>query len=301
MRISTNQIFQMSLTAMLNKQSQVSETQLQLATGKRQLVPSDDPSATSRVMQLEEGLAALDQYNRNADFAEARLKLSETTLTQAVDIVQRTRELAIYANNDTLTAADRDTIAVEVEQLRQAMLQIANTRDNNGEYIYSGFNTGTAAILDDGAGNYTYQGDQGDRLLQVGSDRRVSIGDPGDELVMRIDDGAGGITSIFEVFDDFMTDLRADAPQGVTITQLDSALQTFSDTRASLGARMNSIEQQRSANVSVELLMQENLSELEDLDYTEAVSRFEQQLLALQAAQQSFSRVQGLSLFNYLR
>ena len=118
---------------------------------------------------------------------------------------------------------------------------------------------------------------------------------------MRIDDGAGGITSIFEVFDDFMTDLRADAPQGVTITQLDSALQTFSDTRASLGARMNSIEQQRSANVSVELLMQENLSELEDLDYTEAVSRFEQQLLALQAAQQSFSRVQGLSLFNYLR
>ena len=301
MRISTNQIFQMSLTAMLNKQSQVSETQLQLATGKRQLVPSDDPSATSRVMQLEEGLAALDQYNRNADFAEARLKLSETTLTQAVDIVQRTRELAIYANNDTLTAADRDTIAVEVEQLRQAMLQIANTRDNNGEYIYSGFNTGTAAILDDGAGNYTYQGDQGDRLLQVGSDRRVSIGDPGDELFMRIDDGAGGITSIFEVFDDFMTDLRADAPQGVTITQLDSALQTFSDTRASLGARMNSIEQQRSANVSVELLMQENLSELEDLDYTEAVSRFEQQLLALQAAQQSFSRVQGLSLFNYLR
>ena len=70
--------------------------------------------------------------------------------------------------------------------------------------------------------------------------------------------------------------------------------------RASIGARMNSVENQRNANDTFSLLLQENLSELKDLDYADAVSRFEQQMLALQAAQQSFIKVEGLSLFNYL-
>jgi len=300
MRISTSQIFQMSLSSMLNNQAELSRTQLQLSTGKQNLTPSDDPSATAQVLKLDELIATNDQYQRNADFADARLKHEEAVLTEAVNIVQRVRELAVYANNDTLTSSDRKAIAIEVRNSLDAMVQLANTRDSDGGYLFSGFSSDTQAFTDNGSGIFTYQGDQGQRALDIGSSRQVTIGNHGDEVFMKVDDGAGGTISIFDALYTFATDLEVDAPQQVTLTQLDSALRSISDTRSSIGARMNTIEMQRGANESVKLLMQENRSELHDLDYTEAVSRFERQVLALQAAQQSFAKVESLSLFNYL-
>jgi len=162
------------------------------------------------------------------------------------------------------------------------------------------FKTGTIPFTDDGAGNFTYQGDQGQRNLQIGAERQVAIGDSGDDVFMQVDDGAGGVNSMFSALYDFVTDLEANTPSATTLTRLDSALESVLDTRASVGARLNTIDNQKSANDSFSLLLQENRSSLEDLDYAEAVSRFEQQLLALQASQQSFVKVQGLSLFNYL-
>ena len=117
---------------------------------------------------------------------------------------------------------------------------------------------------------------------------------------MKVDDGAGGTSSMFRSLDDFATDLEANAPDSTILTRLDSAIDSMANTRASIGSRMNVIEGQRNSNESFSLVMEENRSNLEDLDYAEAISRFEQQLLALQASQQSFVKIQGLSLFNYI-
>ncbi len=300
MRIATSQLFQSSITAMLDKQADLAKTQLQLATGERILAPSDDPAAASTVLQLDQLIATTDQYQRNADLADERLKREETALGQVVDIIQRVRELAVQANNDVMSNEDRDAIAVEVRQNLDALLQIANTRDSNGDYLFAGNRVTTEPFSDGGSGTYAYNGDQGQRAMQVGENRQVTVGNPGDEIFMAIDDGAGGQINMFEAFYTFVTDLESNAPQGVTLTQMDSALQKVSDIRASVGARMNTIEQQRSANDAIALVLEENRSALRDVDYAEAVSRFEQQVLALQAAQQTFVRVQGLSLFNFL-
>ncbi|MGB5456298.1 MAG: flagellin, partial [Gammaproteobacteria bacterium] len=130
--------------------------------------------------------------------------------------------------------------------------------------------------------------------------RQVSVGDAGDNVFMKVDDGAGGIGSMFEALYDFAVDLEANNPSTTTLTRLDSAIDEVLNTRSSIGARLNTIDSQRNMNDAFDLLMQENRSTLEDLDYTEAVSRFERQLLALQASQQSFVKIEGLSLFNYL-
>ncbi|NNJ98216.1 MAG: flagellar hook-associated protein FlgL, partial [Gammaproteobacteria bacterium] len=240
------------------------------------------------------------QYQRNADFADARLALEETTLSGAVDILQRIRELTVQALNDTQGAPDRGVIAVEVRENVDALLQLANSRDANGEYLFSGFKTGTEPFSHDGSGNFSYAGDQGQRSLQIGANKQVAVGDSGDDAFMKVDDGAGGISSMFSILYDFATDLEANTPSDTILTRLDSAIETMANTRASIGARMNVIEGQRNSNDSFSLSLQENRSKLEDLDYAEAVSRFEQQLLALQASQQSFVKIQGLSLFNYI-
>ncbi len=300
MRISTAQMYYKGVTAMLDKQAELAKTQQQLATGERILAPSDDPAAATQAMQLEQIIETTKQYQRNANYAESRLSLEETVLVEVGNILQRVRELAVRANNDTLSAGDRAAIAAEVRSVQKDLVQLANTQDANGEYVFAGFKTATIPFSDDGAGNFTYNGDQGQRALQIGDNRQVTIGDSGDQVFMRVDDGAGGFSSMFDVLYEFATDLEANAPNTATLTKLDSALDNVLTVRASIGARMNSIENQRGANDSFSLLMEENRSKLRDLDYAEAVSRFEQQMLALQASQQSFIKIEGLSLFNYL-
>ena len=300
MRISTSWIFQQGISAMLDKQTALAKTQQQLATGKQILAPSDDPAAATRILDLNQVVDTISQYQRNADIADARLALEETALSGAVDILQRMRELSVQALNDTLGSDDRGAIAVEVRENIDALLQLSNSRDANGEYLFSGFKTGTESFSHDGSGNFSYAGDQGQRSLQIGASKQVPIGDSGDDVFMSIDDGAGSVSSMFNILYDFATDLEANNPSDITLTRLDSAIDRVSDTRASVGARMNVIEGQKNSNDSISLLMKENRSNLEDLDYAEAVSRFEQQLLALQASQQSFVKIQGLSLFNNL-
>ena len=300
MRLSTSQIYQQAVSAMSKNQTDVSKTQMQLSTGKQILTPSDDPAAATRILDLTQIIETTDQFQRNTDFAETRLSIEESVLSEVGDLLQRVRELSVQANNATLSAGDRQALASEVRVSLDALVQMANTQDASGEYIFSGFKTDTQPFSDDGSGNFTYAGDQGQRHLQIGANRQVSVGDSGADVFMKIDDGAGGISSMFDTIYEFAADLEANSPTGTTLDRLDSALDIVLNTRATVGARMNSIDSQRNANDSFSLLLQENRSNLEDLDYAEAVSRFEQQILALQASQQSFVKIQGLSLFNYL-
>ena len=300
MRISTGQIFQQGVTSMLNTQSELAKTQQQLATGKRILAPSDDPAASAQIMQLDQIVEATDQFQRNADFVDSRLGLEESVLIDAGNILQRVRELAVRANNDTLSAGDRGAIAAEIKGSLEDLFQLANTQDSSGEYLFAGFQTGTQPFTTNGAGSFAYVGDQGQREIQVGANRTVKAGDSGDVVFMRVDDGLGGVNSVFDTLNEFVNDLEANNPSTSTLTKIDSAMDQMLTVRASIGARMNSVENQRNANDTFSLLLQENLSELKDLDYADAVSRFEQQMLALQAAQQSFIKIEGLSLFNYL-
>jgi flagellar hook-associated protein 3 FlgL len=300
MRISTSQIYQQGVNTMLDAQSKLAKTQQQLATGQRILAPSDDPFAATRILQLNQVIETTGQYQRNANLADVRLGLEENALSDIGDVLQRVRELAVRANNDTLSAGDRSAMAQEVRTSLDGLLQLANTQDSNGEYLFAGFQIESQPFSDDGAGNFTYNGDQGVRSLQIGANRKVSIGDSGDAVFMRIDDGTGGISSMFDTLYEFAVDLEANNPSTTTLTRMDSALDAVLTTRSSIGARMNAIENQRNANDSFSLVLQENRSTLGDLDYAEAVSRFEQQTLALQASQQSYIKIEGLSLFNYL-
>ena len=285
---------------MLSKQTELAKTQLQISTGKRVLTPSEDPTAAIRILDLNQVIKTTDQYQRNADFAETRLAFEESLLTEVGDVLQRVRELSVQANNDIYSAQDRQAMASEVRLNIDALVQIANSKDASGEYLFSGFNTNTIPFTDDGSGGFTYAGDQGQRNLQIGAKRQVAVGDSGFDVFMKVDDGVGGKSDMFSVLYDFAVDLEANAPSATTLDRLDSALGEVLNTRTSIGARMNTIDGQRNTNASFNLVLQANKSSLEDLDYAGAVSQFEQQLLALQASQQSFVRIKSLSLFNYL-
>ncbi|CAK0771059.1 flagellar hook-associated protein 3 FlgL [Gammaproteobacteria bacterium] len=190
MRISTAMFHQQSIASMLNAQSQLDETQQRLSTGRRMLNPSDDPAAASRSLQLRQAVATTAQYQNNADAATARLNLEESSLTGVGNVLQRVRELALKANNPGLADSDRRSLAVEIRQNFDALVGLANTRDANGEYLFSGYNTQTEPFKVN-ADKVTYLGDQGSRFLQVGESDQVATGDSGWDVFMNVPTSGG--------------------------------------------------------------------------------------------------------------
>ena len=300
MRISTAQIFQQSVDAMLTQQRQLSETELQVASGKRILRPSDDPSAAVRVLDLNEAEKRITQYQRNADAAVARLDQEESALTGIEDLLQRVRELAVQGASDSVGAEGRQAIAAEVRELMGSFLRLANSRDAHGEYLFAGYQSLTQPFVHDGTGGFTYQGDDGQRMVEIGAGREIATGDPG-QIFMDFAAAGGGTTNIGEVLYDLAASLEAGNGYPEALTDIDTAFTTLDNTRAKIGARMNAIDEQRGVNDTFDLAVKDVRSTLEDLDYAEAISRFNQQMTALQASQQAFVRIQDLSLFNFLR
>lgn len=301
MRVSTVHMFQQGLDAIVDRQSKLLKTQLQLSSGKRVNNPSDDPAGAARILDLQQGAAITRQYQANILAGQSRLELEDAVLASVTNGLQRARELAVGGLNGTQSIEDRTAMAREIRQITDEVMALANTKDANGDFLFSGFQTQTAPFSTNGSGTYTYSGDQGQRFLQVGPTRQVSVGDSGLEVFMKIPDGAGtGFQDVFTSLYNLATDLEANAPNSRSLTELDHAIEHILGIQAQAGARLNAIDREREVNDSMLFELEKARSAVEDIDFAEAASRLSRQSLVLEAAQQSFVRVQNLSLFNFL-
>lgn len=190
MRVSTQGSFLNGLSSIQRLQEALDQTQRQIASGRRILKPSDDPIASARSIELRESVGRLEQFDRNAGIATNRLAQQESALTSVNDVLQRVRELALQANNGTQSNESRGQIAVEMRQLLDNLVQLANQRDGNGRYMFAG-NLDDVVPVTRSATGFQYNGDQGQRLIQVGQSRQVADGDPGSDVFFRIRDGNG--------------------------------------------------------------------------------------------------------------
>jgi flagellar hook-associated protein 3 FlgL len=181
MRLSTQTFFQNSSTAIIDINSQVQRLQQQISSGERLLTAADDPVAAARILQLESELGKSDQYKRNIDLAEGRLQLIEGSVAGVEDIIQRVRELVIQSGNGALTNNERTQIATEIEERTKQLVDLTNTRDSGGDYIFGGFNVDAPAFAENASG-FDYQGDEGVRLVQIANSSYVAISESGERL-----------------------------------------------------------------------------------------------------------------------
>ena len=190
MRISTSGAFQQGLSMMLKLQSALDHTQKQITSGRKNLTPADDPFAAARALNLRESMSRLEQFDRNANMARNRLSFEESALQSVTNVLQRVRELALQANNGTQTDESRHLIAVEMRQHVGALVELANQQDGNGRFLFAGNRDGVAPVVQNGSG-FSYNGDDGQRLVQIGDNREVADGDPGSDVFFRIREGNG--------------------------------------------------------------------------------------------------------------
>jgi len=194
MRVSSDLLRTVFLNALADAQQRFAKTQTQVSTGQRVNSPADDPAAAARIAQLNATLSRLDQFKSNADFARNQLGLEENALSSAVDNLQRIRELTVQANNAPLTDTDRAAIASELKERLDALRSVANTTDVDGRHLFAGYNESALPFTLDSAGNVVYNGDQGQRSVQVSETRFVALSDSGAEVFQRIPTGNGTFT-----------------------------------------------------------------------------------------------------------
>lgn len=185
-RISSQQIFSGGINRLQNLNVDLNQTQEQVSTGKRVNRPSDDPVAAARILKLDQEVGRIDTYQRNVGLAENRLQQEESSLESMIDIIQRVRELAVQAGNGSLTANDRQSISAELKQRLEELASQANTQDSSGSYIFSGFQGDTPAFAKNINGDWVYQGDEGERSLEIDEGVNVTISDHGRELFVDV-------------------------------------------------------------------------------------------------------------------
>lgn len=412
MRISSFEIHRQAASQLTQLGADVARTQQQISSGKRIVDPSDDPVGAARAVELKQAIATRGQYLQNANAADNALSLEDSILGQVSNLINRVQELTIQAGSGVQTQDDRRYIAAEIQSRFQELVSLVNTKDADGQYIFAGFKSDTAPFAVNG-NTITYNGDSGQRGIQIDQGQMVSLNDPGDRIFMRVDSDAvnanvknllvdpargnaaaaavkvtdatqaegfypdklivefrppseaGGspnytvvrasdqrpvdglvnvpfaagapieaqglafsITGEPAVGDKFV--VETNRHQGLlqtvqnianglkdidaisqpeefsnlidsTIAGLQNGLNNVLEVRAELGARLNTMDATRALHDDVTLQLQEVLSGIEDLDFAEAVSDLSYRSFILEAAQQSFVRINGLSLFNVLR
>jgi len=294
MRVSSNQFYRVNAEQMQSTQSKVAEIQAKLGSGKQMLHPSEDPGKANLISGLVSAKERQEVYSKNVDAGETRLTAESAVIESMTSIMQRVTQLAVQSSNDTLGTSDRDVIATEIKALRDELLNLSNTQDLSGSYIFSGNKTGSPAFVEDANGVVNYNGDYGRMEINVSDVRSIAINTLGPELFSAAD---------FAALDDLVADLRANNGAGVR-TRLDnvnSINDRLINSYGAMAGRLAAMESQRNVIDETTLRIDELLIRENDLDYAEAVTDLSKESVALQALQASFAKIAQLSLFNFIR
>lgn len=179
MRISTQMMYEQNMRGVTESQSKWLSYGEQMSTGQRVNRPSDDPIAASQAVVVSQSQAQNSQYTLARSFATQKVSLEENVLGQVTTALQSAQEKIVYAGNGTLSDNDRNSLATDLQGIRDQLLNLANSTDGNGRYIFAGYKT-DAAAFDQTTGDYV--GGSTPISQQVDSARTMQISHTGSDV-----------------------------------------------------------------------------------------------------------------------
>ena len=309
MKISNSQFFDRAVGQMSERQNSLSNVQAQLAEGKKIVKPSDEPGRAGAVLRLKGMVDRQDRHHEALTAAKNRLGTEEATLRNASDLLTRIKELALQASNDTYDPANREVIAIEIDGMREQLLSMANARDTQGNFLFAGSRVLQTPFSPDAEGNIVYAGDQTRMKVAVGDHRDLNLNRSGTNVFAPLERSAvveGEVVTssvgFFEAIEDLTDGIRAGEHPAMQrgIGELDKMMNVFAFNISEVGTDLRVADMQTQAVEETQLQLRAVLSNIEDLDYAEAVTRMQKQMLALEAAQRSFAQISQLNLFQYI-
>jgi flagellar hook-associated protein 3 FlgL len=308
MRISSAFAFESSLANLQRRQAQLSEGQAQLTSGKRVRRASDDPAAAAAAERALAAESRADAHLRALNASRNAMQLSEAALGDAGELVQRGREMLLSAGNATYTDSERATVAQALRGVRQDLLAVANRSDGTGRYLFGGQGSDKPPLRESAAG-VVFDGTPGQLSAAAGEVTPLSV--DGDAAFRQASDPAnpGSTVNLFDALDQAVNELlgggRTSAQVAQTVSTglgaLDAAQGNLSAWRARAGEALNRADGIESRLGQSKLDAQRERSSAEDLDMVTAISDFQSRQSGYDAALKTYSMVQRLSLFDYLK
>ncbi|MCW4462477.1 flagellin [Sphingomonas sp. BT-65] len=302
MRVTTTQTYDRPSLLMRSLTSQADRLQIQIATGKKILAPSDSASGWQQLSGLKRAASDDGVYGENVKMAQSLLASTDAALETVETQLQRAKAFAIQANSETVTPEGRAAILKEVEAIITDLLGVVNGKDSRGQPLFGGA-AGDAAYARQPGGSIAYVGSGEAAPIPVGDGVEIAATETGARAFGDIP-GANGATDMFAILNAFAAALQPSAePGGVetAMTDLDAALDQLGTTRASVGARAFRMDLEAERLVDVDTAREATRSGLEEIDTSTAIAELQKTLTILQATQASFTKLTGMSLFDYLR
>ncbi|HDT1603765.1 TPA: flagellar hook-associated protein FlgL [Enterobacter sichuanensis] len=296
MRVSTLYMYKQSAESMTKRMGQSNEIYLRMSAGKTLLKASDNPTAATDAVKHQDALAQLEMYSGVRSRVRSALEYQDNILNGVGNLMTTTlKEKMVAAGSDAYSDEDRRALGKEIEGIRANLLDLANSRDSAGRYIFSGFNTDTPAFDENG----NYQGGNEARQQTVADGTTMQTGHLGDEI---FDD-------IFGLLDDAVAELTKDpidydamrAALEAASKGIDDGIDLLGKAQAELGTNLQQLD---ALDLTGDVLINDTIVKIQDAIGADTsvlvslVSESQMSELAFNASMFVYKNMQKMNLFN---
>lgn len=301
MRITNNITTQNALRTMQRGQREIAAASDRVTSGLRFQAASEDPTAAAQVMRTSGSLRALEQYRRNVDAATARAAAEEGVLDQLGGVLTRARELGLSQATGTANADTRKVVKAEVDQLLRFAISLANTRSGDA-HLFGGAHAAVAPFaLDesdpDGLLDFTTTSPSGELKVEISSGQLLSTSHDGTQVFGTLTDGP------LAALRDLSRALAANDQDaiGAATERVRQGFDSVQMLVGDVGARMNQLEVTGANLKALKVTLETFRSDVQEIDFEQAVTELVGRQTAFQAAMLATSRVMGMNLTDYIR
>ncbi len=306
MRITNNMMISKMMQNLNANMLRLDKRQMQMASGKKFQVASDDPIAVSRTMKIKADLSELDQYKKNIDDAISFLETTELAVKSVGDALQRLRELVGQAANGVLTDEDELKMKNEVAELKEQIVSLGNST-YSGKYIFSGKKTDMPLFTHNGT-EYEYNvGLSSADIIhfQVGVNETISINCLGFSVFDNTPGpvAAGAAAGIVGMINDIMTQLNNAEYENLSgsLADIDTYLNINLTARSEIGAKINRMELVQERIADDKINYSKLRTQLEDADMAETIMQLMNEENVYNASLSVGARIIQPTLLDFLR
>lgn len=306
MRISTLQASASMIRNINHYSVSLNKLTEKMALQKKVLVPSDDPIAATRLVQLNREQSAINQYQSNITRLSGSLGQQEAHMDSISKQLLAMRDKVVLANNGSLGQDDVSGYGNELESMLQSIVSTLNSKDEEGRYLFSGTASGTKPVeFDSVSGKFVYQGNTNTRDVTVANGISINENVNGGDLFFDgSNDLINDLNELVGMMKDPNTDFNSPAYKdaiSTMIDKVDNSMKSVTGTIGDLGNRQNQITLLDEAHIDVKTSNEMVIKDLSELDYAESMIDLNGYLLAMQATQGTFAKISQLSLFDAIR
>lgn len=284
-----------------DQSSRIQALQIQASTGKKLQRSSEDPLLASRAKKVADRMEQIKTYQSNIEMSKSRGLYLENAVQEGINTLNKVKALVIQAQNDVASGNDRQPIANQIKMLSDYALSLANQRDENGDYIFSGMNSKTQPFISSN-NHYSYQGSHQSTHINIAQDVSVIYADPG-QVVFGNKSSNQDASTVFDVLANLVSIInrpvtneseRADYHAQLTrqVDQLTAVMTQMLDYCSVIGTRAQLLAQQADSYEKEVVDQSTNLGYLNETDLMSVISELSMRLTTYDLMNQSYSKIQ---------